>query len=116
MSPAVSFHEISFFLVTMSDYYSTPSRSDSYEYSAFNTSAIRPSPGPDHLDLTSSSGANMLTFGEEPFENHHSPPSQVAHPKLSALFVDQVAQQYHITDSSQLERLHVFFGVSFILF
>ena len=45
----------------------------------------------------------------------HSPLLQLAppaQPKLFALFVDQVAQQYHIIDPSQLERLHVFFGVS----
>ena len=57
----------------------------------------------------------MLTFGPESFESH-SPPLQPAHPKLSALFVDQVAQQYHIINTTQLEQLHVFFGVGFIPF
>jgi hypothetical protein len=114
VSPAFSLPQISFFLVTMSDY-STPSRSDSYGYPAFNTSGFHPSQGPDHLDLSSNSSTNTPTFSPEPFESH-SPPLQLAHPKLSALFVDQVAQQYHITDRSQLEHLHVFFGVSFISF
>ena len=75
----------------------------------FNTSPFQ---GTDSLDLNSNSSINTPSFSPEPFESH-SPQLQVAHPKLSALFVDQVAQQYHITDPSQLEHLHVFFGVSF---
>jgi hypothetical protein len=114
VSPTFSLPQIFVLLYTMSDY-STPFRSDSYGYPAFNPSAFHPSQGPDHLDLNSNSSTNTPSFSPEPFESH-SPPSQLAHPKLSALFVDQVAQQYHITDPSQLERLHVFFGVSFIPF
>jgi len=96
----------------MSDY-PTPSRSDSYGYPVFNTSTFHPSTGPDHLDLNSNTGTSMSTSSPEPFESH-LPPLQLAHSKLSALFVDQVAQQYHITNPSQLEQLHVFFRVSFI--
>ena len=112
--------QISFLLLTvnMSDY-ATPSRPNLHGDSAFNTSAFHPSQsqGPDHLDLNSNSisSTDTLTFSLEPFESISSP-LQLPHSKLSALFVDQVAQQYHITNPSQLERLHVFFGVSFTPF
>lgn len=106
-----------FFLITMpvSDY-STPTRSDLYRFPMFNASALNSSQSPEALDLNSNSNTDTQTFTTpEPFETH-SPPLPFTHPKLSALFVDQVAQQYHITNVTQLERMHVFFGVSFFLF
>jgi hypothetical protein len=110
VSPGFSLPQHPLLLLTMSDY-STPSSSDTYGYSAFNTTAFHPSPGPDHLDSNSNTSTGISSSSPESFESH-SPPIQLAQPKLSALFVDQVAQQYNIADPSQLERLHVFFGVS----